>query len=341
MMGALQDLAAQDARAGALRRASRTRSRRRIDDRGSDFLIERGLHRRLRDHRRADRPAHRRPGEGRARDAPRGERHRGARLDAVAGRQRDPEGASTRSARSRSLPFARETSDLFDRPSINLGRILGGDALNKVPDLCVIDVDIRYLPGPGPEDDPRGRSRSCPDVDVVTQFHRAAGDRRPRQPVRAGARRARSACGVPDAEPISVGRDGASDAICFLDAGVPAVEFGPVGDGHHGPEEWVSVRVARRATGARSSTSCDLIGPRDRLSDEPPDACQDIPRPGLWKRLLRGAVLVIVVAAARRHGRRPRSSRSTTSSTRSSRRRAEARQEHARDRRDAASRRRS
>ena len=46
-----------------------------------------------------------------------------------------------------SLPFARESSDLFDRPSINLGRIVGGDALNKVPDLCAIDVDIRYLPG--------------------------------------------------------------------------------------------------------------------------------------------------------------------------------------------------
>src|SRR4029079_11379100 len=46
-----------------------------------------------------------------------------------------------------SLPFARHRSELFDRPSINLGRILGGDALNKVPDRCVIDVDIRYLPG--------------------------------------------------------------------------------------------------------------------------------------------------------------------------------------------------
>ena len=51
-----------------------------------------------------------------------------------------------------SLPFARESSDLFDRPSINLGRILGGDALNKVPDRCVIDVDIRYLPGQEPAD---------------------------------------------------------------------------------------------------------------------------------------------------------------------------------------------
>jgi succinyl-diaminopimelate desuccinylase len=39
-----------------------------------------------------------------------------------------------------------------------------------------------------------------------------------------------------------VGRHGASDAICFIEAGVPAVEFGPEGDGHHGPEEWVSIR---------------------------------------------------------------------------------------------------
>ncbi len=46
----------------------------------------------------------------------------------------------------------------------------------------------------------------------------------------------------PEGERISVGRDGASDAISFLDAGVPAVECGPRGAGHHGPEEWVSIR---------------------------------------------------------------------------------------------------
>ena len=42
-------------------------------------------------------------------------------------------------------------------------------------------------------------------------------------------------------ESMSVGRDGASDAVSFLRVGVPAVEFGPVGAGHHGPAEWVSV----------------------------------------------------------------------------------------------------
>ena len=47
---------------------------------------------------------------------------------------------------------------------------------------------------------------------------------------------------APRARGISVGRDGASDAISFIDAGVPAVEFGPEGAGHHGPDEWVSIR---------------------------------------------------------------------------------------------------
>ena len=38
-----------------------------------------------------------------------------------------------------------------------------------------------------------------------------------------------------------MGRDGTSDVISFLNAGIPGVEFGPVGDGHHGPDEWVSI----------------------------------------------------------------------------------------------------
>jgi succinyl-diaminopimelate desuccinylase len=137
-----------------------------------------------------------------------------------------------------SLPFTRESSDLFDRPSINLGRILGGDALNKVPDSCVIDVDIRYLPGQDPADIRRQVS-DLADVAVVAQFHRAPAIVDRNDPFV----RVLSECvsRVLDSETISVGRDGASDAICFIGAGVPAVEFGPVGGGHHGPGEWVSI----------------------------------------------------------------------------------------------------
>jgi succinyl-diaminopimelate desuccinylase len=137
-----------------------------------------------------------------------------------------------------SLPFARQSSELFDRPSINLGRILGGDALNKVPDRCAIDVDIRYLP----DQDPAtilDQVRGLPDAEVKQLFTRppAVVDRN--LPYVRALRDAASA--HHEGEPMSVGRDGASDAVSFLRVGVPAVEFGPVGDGHHGPGEWVSI----------------------------------------------------------------------------------------------------
>jgi succinyl-diaminopimelate desuccinylase len=139
------------------------------------------------------------------------------------------------------LPFARESSDLFDRPSINLGRILGGDALNKVPDLCVIDVDVRYLPGQDPETI-KAAVNALADATVVKVFHRRPAIVARDDPYVQALGEAISRVGAPSGDQISVGRDGASDAISFLEAGVPAVECGPAGDGHHGPEEWVSIR---------------------------------------------------------------------------------------------------
>jgi succinyl-diaminopimelate desuccinylase len=137
-----------------------------------------------------------------------------------------------------SLPFARHSSELFDRPSINLGRIWGGDALNKVPDRCAIDVDIRYLPDQDPAE-VLDQVRSLPDTSVEALFTRppAVVDRE--LPYVQALREA--ACTHHSGEPMSVGRDGASDAVSFLRRGVPAVEFGPSGEGHHGPQEWVSV----------------------------------------------------------------------------------------------------
>ena len=39
--------------------------------------------------------------------------------------------------------------------------------------------------------------------------------------------------------PVGVGRHGASDIVFFQRAGIPGVEFGPIGGGHHGPKEFV------------------------------------------------------------------------------------------------------
>lgn len=45
------------------------------------------------------------------------------------------------------LPFTKESSDFYQSPSINLAIISGGEVFNKVPDHCVMSLDIRYLPG--------------------------------------------------------------------------------------------------------------------------------------------------------------------------------------------------
>ncbi|HEX7300772.1 MAG TPA: M20/M25/M40 family metallo-hydrolase [Solirubrobacteraceae bacterium] len=145
--------------------------------------------------------------------------------------------------RIETLPFSRESSDLFDRPSINLARIVGGDAFNKVPDQCTMDVDIRYLPNQDPGDI-LAQIRAIGDLEIVKTFNRgpAVVSRR-----NAYVLALREAVGRSiEGEALSIGRDGASDANSFLDVGVPAVEFGPVGGGHHGPHEWVSVSSLTR-----------------------------------------------------------------------------------------------
>ena len=149
-----------------------------------------------------------------------------------------------------SLPFARASSETFDRPSINLGRISAGDAPNRVPDLCRLSVDIRFLPG---QDSTAIREAvaAIDGVTVVQAFERPPAWVSKSDPFVVALREAasRSVGG----EALSVGRDGASDAIAFLQAGIPAVEFGPVGGGHHGPDEWVSlesITAMREAIGS-------------------------------------------------------------------------------------------
>jgi succinyl-diaminopimelate desuccinylase len=71
-------------------------------------------------------------------------------------------------------------------------------------------------------------------------------------------------------ESLSVGRDGASDAGSFLEAGVPTVEFGPSGAGHHGPDEWVSVQSLARYRRAVADFILQLPDSLERPAGESP-----------------------------------------------------------------------
>jgi len=157
--------------------------------------------------------------------------------------------------RIETLRFSRESSDLFDRPSINVSRIVGGDAFNKVPDRCTMDVDIRFLPNQDPGEI-LADIRALPDVRIVKTFQRAPARVSRQNPYVRALREAVSRS--LEGEALSVGRDGASDAISFLEAGVPAVEFGPIGGGHHGPQEWVSIESLARYRRALGDFVTDL-----------------------------------------------------------------------------------
>jgi succinyl-diaminopimelate desuccinylase len=141
------------------------------------------------------------------------------------------------------LPFMRESSEMFDRPSINLGRIEGGDALNKVPDRCTMAVDVRYLPGQDPGEI-LAQVRAIPAIEVQRTFIWPPVMVSRTDPYVLALSDAVARC--TRGEVLSVGRDGASDAASFIEAGIPAVEFGPSGAGHHGPDEWVSISALAR-----------------------------------------------------------------------------------------------
>jgi succinyl-diaminopimelate desuccinylase len=145
--------------------------------------------------------------------------------------------------RIETLPFSRESSELFDRPSINLGRIQGGDALNKVPDECQMVVDIRYLPNQD-AGEILAEVRTIPDIEIMRTFVRVPAEVSRTNPYVVALSDVVGR--LTGGESMSVGRDGASDAGSFLEAGVPAVEFGPDGAGHHGPDEWVSIASLAR-----------------------------------------------------------------------------------------------
>ena len=135
------------------------------------------------------------------------------------------------------LPFATERNELFPYPSINLARVIGGDVLNRVPDRCTYDLDIRYLPN----QDPREIVRQVRSIDLPAEVEILFG-REPtyvsRQNPYVKALREVAARHF-RGNPVGVGRHGASDIVYFQRAGIPGVEFGPIGGGHHGPNEYV------------------------------------------------------------------------------------------------------
>ena len=171
------------------------------------------------------------------------QRRRGARLDAVAGRQRDPQGP-------RRLPPDRDAAlqprvlrplrPPVDQPRADRGR----RRLQQGP-RPLHDGRRHPLPArPGPGRDPRPDPRDPRPRGRQVLHARARGGRR--AATRTCARCARASAARSRARRCRSGATAPPTRSRSSRPAIPAVEFGPVGGGHHGPEEWVSIASLRR-----------------------------------------------------------------------------------------------
>ena len=185
--------------------------------------------------------------------------------------------------RLRMLPFAQESSRFYERPSINLGRISGGDRINQVPDRCSMDVDIRFLPEQ-PVEQVREElmSLAVPGCRVTEMFRRPPAKVSTKDPFLQLLRAAAQQHVSDDSEVQLVGRDGTNDGTYFLQRGIPSVEFGPTGSGHHGPKEKVDIRSLRQYRLALltflDSVAKDAKSLAGRVPGRPQDEHRDGPR---------------------------------------------------------------
>jgi succinyl-diaminopimelate desuccinylase len=141
----------------------------------------------------------------------------------------------------------RRVHPLLGPATVNVGTIAGGTQPNIVPDRCVISIDRRTLPGETgagvrreimrfltqrklKADFANEKAAPCvpletnPDLPLVRQFLRSAGQRRP------------------------AGVNFFCDAAVLAGGGIPSVVFGPgdIAQGHT-VDEWISVRSLERS----------------------------------------------------------------------------------------------
>jgi len=127
-------------------------------------------------------------------------------------------------------------------PTLNLGRIQGGRAPNIVADEAWMDLDFRF---PGPTS-PREFLRQVKEI-LHTSGNFELEDLTTAVPVETDRdhplfQRFLETMESVLGRPVQLAREhGATDARHFAEKGMPVVILYPVGDGIHGPNEWVDL----------------------------------------------------------------------------------------------------
>lgn len=127
--------------------------------------------------------------------------------------------------------------------SMHCALVAGGTSLSTYASTCTLDVERRTLPGETAEqvlfELREIVAETGIDADVSVEVHRPPLVCSPHSAVARAVRdAAREVCG---AEPAESGVAYWMDAAVFAGAGIPTVNYGPLGDGAHAAVEWVDV----------------------------------------------------------------------------------------------------
>jgi len=129
---------------------------------------------------------------------------------------------------------------LFRSPTVNLGRLNGGDAVNSVPASAEARLDIRVLPSVEPET-VLAELRDCTagqDVTITDITWTEGTYTEPSTPlVRAATDVARATLGTPVYRRFATG---SGDAQAFREHGVPTIEFATGTGTVHGTDEYTT-----------------------------------------------------------------------------------------------------
>jgi acetylornithine deacetylase len=143
---------------------------------------------------------------------------------------------------------SRPKHPVLGAPSVHASLITGGQELSSYPAHCSVQIERRTIPGETRQqvqDEFQTIVASCSAADrnfrgeLRTLLWRDCLDLAPDAPIVTSL--VRSITKVTGTKPNVLGASGWTDAALLASAGVPAVIFGPTGDGAHGEEEWVDI----------------------------------------------------------------------------------------------------
>lgn len=136
--------------------------------------------------------------------------------------------------------------ELFSHPSINLGTIEGGTAINAVPETATAQIDIRLAPGvntPSVIEDIRSCADSCEGVTIAEVTWSVGTYLDLDEPVVAAVRDTAEA--VTGERVFRRSATGGGDAKTLRNAGIPTVEFALGTDTVHADDEYTTVDILR------------------------------------------------------------------------------------------------